>query len=104
MRYKATPLGANQLEEIEPAREATLWLYQNVANNPLMQRYLEKVPVPSQVFAINRAVDYVRDLLYTTLEPWRIGRRWRDFEDYADYLIGVSCWVTTTLNDDPCVP
>ena len=102
--YSAVPLGGGSATEIRPAREARSWLWQCVLGNPLMQEYLKGIPSQSRQYVVNRVLDGATDMLYASLEPWRVGSRWAKFEGHAFRMVGMACWVCTELDDDPCDP
>jgi len=90
---------------IEPAEEVIRWLRREAEVHSDLVKYLrEEVPVECREYALNRVVDAARDVLYRTLEPWRIGDRWSQFERYAARVVAVVCWSYVQLNDDPCNP
>jgi len=91
--------------EIDPAREMNRWLQGSAISNPTLQEYLnELVPPESHRYVLNRIVDLSRSILYLTLEPWRVGRRWADFELYAEVVVNMVCWTAAKLDETPCDP
>lgn len=91
--------------EFSPSEEVNNWLRQRAAIDPAVQRYLsEHVPRESHAYVLNRIVDMARGILYSTLEPWRTGVRWSQFERYAGRVVELACWTMVTLDEPPCDP
>jgi hypothetical protein len=91
--------------EVDPAEEVNRWLRRRVEKDDGLVEYLRHgVPQQSWRYALNRVTDASRELLYSTLEPWRIGTRYAQFERYAARVVALMCWAFVSLDDDPCLP
>jgi len=58
---------------------------------------------PDQLeYVMERARDQAAALLLPNLEPWRVGRNWREFPTYAANVVDTVCLGLVLLAEEPC--
>ena len=104
-RWAYRPGNVSSEPELNPIEEADRWLRAKAELDPGMRLYLEEeVPPESRQYVLNRVVDMAKQILYSTMDPWRTGPMWSQFERYAGRVVQLACFACITLDEDPCDP